>query len=174
MWLLHEQDEADAEGFGRLYERLKAFGKAFLPIHDTPLPFTEAVRSAGVLDKNGRSFRKKPLAGTVCSLLRPSRRQVESEPHGDQAKLVETAPALDTEPSLIYVLVQQLAGTFRDAVAHGSVVLLDGEHDVEADAVHQATSVSLPSPGPRSEEHTSELQSRQYLVCRLLLEKKKC
>src|SRR3712207_8052335 len=34
-----------------------------------------------------------------------------------------------------------------------------------------------PRPGapglPRSEEHTSELQSRQYLVCRLLLEKKK-
>src|SRR5947209_15876384 len=28
--------------------------------------------------------------------------------------------------------------------------------------------------GGRSEEHTSELQSRQYLVCRLLLEKKKC
>src|SRR3712207_7383201 len=28
--------------------------------------------------------------------------------------------------------------------------------------------------GVRSEEHTSELQSRQYLVCRLLLEKKKC
>src|SRR3712207_7944454 len=27
--------------------------------------------------------------------------------------------------------------------------------------------------GWRSEEHTSELQSRQYLVCRLLLEKKK-
>src|SRR3712207_8352362 len=33
-----------------------------------------------------------------------------------------------------------------------------------------------PAAGPlrhRSEEHTSELQSRQYLVCRLLLEKKK-
>src|SRR3712207_8950490 len=28
-------------------------------------------------------------------------------------------------------------------------------------------------PATRSEEHTSELQSRQYLVCRLLLEKKK-
>src|SRR3712207_8600932 len=27
---------------------------------------------------------------------------------------------------------------------------------------------------PRSEEHTSELQSRQYLVCRPLLRKKKC
>src|SRR3712207_6905979 len=39
--------------------------------------------------------------------------------------------------------------------------------------------VGAPGPDPlgdaflRSEEHTSELQSRQYLVCRLLLEKKK-
>src|SRR3712207_8291937 len=31
----------------------------------------------------------------------------------------------------------------------------------------------LHVPEQRSEEHTSELQSRQYLVCRLLLEKKK-
>src|SRR3712207_8300063 len=30
-----------------------------------------------------------------------------------------------------------------------------------------------PALANRSEEHTSELQSRQYLVCRLLLEKKK-
>src|SRR3712207_8998874 len=32
---------------------------------------------------------------------------------------------------------------------------------------------SCPPERVRSEEHTSELQSRQYLVCRLLLEKKK-
>src|SRR3712207_8651885 len=32
---------------------------------------------------------------------------------------------------------------------------------------------AAPERGTRSEEHTSELQSRQYLVCRLLLEKKK-
>src|SRR3712207_8631253 len=32
---------------------------------------------------------------------------------------------------------------------------------------------SRAAAGDRSEEHTSELQSRQYLVCRLLLEKKK-
>ena len=31
----------------------------------------------------------------------------------------------------------------------------------------------VPKTKVRSEEHTSELQSRQYLVCRLLLEKKK-
>src|SRR3712207_8126727 len=32
---------------------------------------------------------------------------------------------------------------------------------------------NVPTRARRSEEHTSELQSRQYLVCRLLLEKKK-
>src|SRR3712207_7912459 len=45
----------------------------------------------------------------------------------------------------------------------------------------RAARVAAQRPGPRqprhpelrSEEHTSELQSRQYLVCRLLLEKKK-
>src|SRR5438445_2058192 len=36
-----------------------------------------------------------------------------------------------------------------------------------------ADSAARARPSSRSEEHTSELQSRQYLVCRLLLEKKK-
>src|SRR3712207_7466537 len=35
-----------------------------------------------------------------------------------------------------------------------------------------ASSPAFRRVGSRSEEHTSELQSRQYLVCRLLLEKK--
>src|SRR3712207_7087158 len=35
------------------------------------------------------------------------------------------------------------------------------------------TACSCTRSARRSEEHTSELQSRQYLVCRLLLEKKK-
>src|SRR3712207_7872709 len=34
-------------------------------------------------------------------------------------------------------------------------------------------SLTVAPQAARSEEHTSELQSRQYLVCRLLLEKKK-
>src|SRR3712207_8277707 len=37
----------------------------------------------------------------------------------------------------------------------------------------ELTILSSMAPLVRSEEHTSELQSRQYLVCRLLLEKKK-
>src|SRR3989442_10549336 len=35
-----------------------------------------------------------------------------------------------------------------------------------------APATSAPAAKPRSEEHTSELQSRPHLVCRLLLEKK--
>src|SRR3712207_8832607 len=38
---------------------------------------------------------------------------------------------------------------------------------------HAVAAVALIDKRGRSEEHTSELQSRQYLVCRLLLEKKK-
>src|SRR3712207_8332436 len=38
---------------------------------------------------------------------------------------------------------------------------------------HVAAGVGRGQQQRRSEEHTSELQSRQYLVCRLLLEKKK-
>src|SRR5438445_1185574 len=40
-------------------------------------------------------------------------------------------------------------------------------------ALTQVRARLCPDRFPRSEEHTSELQSRQYLVCRLLLEKKK-
>src|SRR3712207_7814231 len=39
--------------------------------------------------------------------------------------------------------------------------------------VHPTLHLNKTLDEPRSEEHTSELQSRQYLVCRLLLETKK-
>src|SRR5687768_18142631 len=39
--------------------------------------------------------------------------------------------------------------------------------------VKQHTALPVKKDGTRSEEHTSELQSRLHLVCRLLLEKKK-
>src|SRR3712207_7323345 len=45
-------------------------------------------------------------------------------------------------------------------------------HRAEA-AVVVVMQVGAADAAGRSEEHTSELQSRQYLVCRLLLEKKK-
>src|SRR3712207_7324194 len=56
---------------------------------------------------------------------------------------------------------------------HGAAEAVRDRPDELAGAVEQQ---ALPGPrllGARSEEHTSELQSRQYLVCRLLLEIKK-
>src|SRR3712207_7728379 len=54
----------------------------------------------------------------------------------------------------------------------GQLVALDHPDRVASLTLISTSPTAGPSD-PRSEEHTSELQSRQYLVCRLLLEKKK-
>src|SRR5690606_39562614 len=46
-------------------------------------------------------------------------------------------------------------------------------HDLPGSLVFQNKQVALFAVADRSEEHTSELQSRENLVCRLLLEKQK-
>src|SRR3712207_7238540 len=70
----------------------------------------------------------------------------------------------------VEVEARALRGEAEHAVRRAAVADPDGQRPgVEAgDAGH---AVALQPV--RSEEHTSELQSRQYLVCRLLLEKKK-
>src|SRR3712207_8238473 len=49
------------------------------------------------------------------------------------------------------------------------------EASVSGTGIHAIAVATKPGPRcrKRSEEHTSELQSRQYIVCRLLLDKKK-
>src|SRR3712207_8023117 len=61
---------------------------------------------------------------------------------------------------VVVVFLSQQAGGARPR-------LLDRER-----VVHHEQSLRRHRARVRSEEHTSELQSRQYLVCRLLLEKK--
>src|SRR3712207_6869644 len=70
----------------------------------------------------------------------------------------------------------------RDAVYRGGQPDAEGEHPGILAQAQRRRGAAAPQGGracalsrlaPRSEEHTSELQSRQYLVCRLLLEKKK-
>src|SRR3712207_7407271 len=48
-----------------------------------------------------------------------------------------------------------------------------GRRVIPAEEMALKVRVAAEARRSRSEEHTSELQSRQYLVCRLLLEKKK-
>src|SRR5258707_8601695 len=64
---------------------------------------------------------------------------------------------------------------FRSAVHHGDL-LARAQIGDGAGPRRPVDPIGDPAAGAaaiRSEEHTSELQSRQYLVCRLLLEKKK-
>src|SRR3989475_8795043 len=61
----------------------------------------------------------------------------------------------------------ELSGVSSDRVELAKVLFQLLVHD------RSAPPSPFPLPGPRSEEHTSELQSQSNLVCRLLLEKKK-
>src|SRR5258707_1332744 len=75
-----------------------------------------------------------------------------------------------------FVAAAELAARGREV----SVILLCERDSLQGDAASASRGWKYPvlpfNPQaigkPRSEEHTSELQSRQYLVCRLLLEKK--
>src|SRR3712207_8926198 len=79
----------------------------------------------------------------------------------------------DTATTEIYTLSLHDALPISPASPEAIINYYEGpgkEYDADLKAVVKKATKSLKS---RSEEHTSELQSRQYLVCRLLLEKKK-
>src|SRR3712207_7723509 len=57
--------------------------------------------------------------------------------------------------------------------AQPDAIIWDTTEQGKPDLVELALRAYREFDAERSEEHTSELQSRQYLVCRLLLEKKK-
>src|SRR3712207_8376496 len=85
----------------------------------------------------------------------------------------------DTATTEIYTLsLHDALPIYRDeGVVRGEVAVRGEELEVGAgspaveEQQRRRARIPVPVP-PRSEEHTSELQSRQYLVCRLLLEKK--
>src|SRR3989449_8321901 len=73
----------------------------------------------------------------------------------------------DTATTEIYTL------SLHDALPICDVHALRGAWGRGPDGDGSAPGVVCQRHAPRSEEHTSELQSRLHLVCRLLLEKKK-
>src|SRR3712207_7419761 len=62
---------------------------------------------------------------------------------------------------------ERVIGEYERLVEPFELVLVDASQPIRQQQLRVRQLVT------RSEEHTSELQSRQYLVCRLLLEKKK-
>src|SRR3712207_7201007 len=74
--------------------------------------------------------------------------------------------------------IRNTAGQILASVANQLAVVVNSNN--ECSQCHRSSPNTVHTRNPpyivrskRSEEHTSELQSRQYLVCRLLLEKKK-
>src|SRR3989442_1873064 len=91
------------------------------------------------------------------SLSEPVSKRDATRVHADERQRRQTVVALD------YLV--------RDP-ADGAPDVLGREDDVAVNG--NARQRKTPTPErERSEEHTSELQSRPHLVCRLLLEKKK-
>src|SRR5690606_41007863 len=66
-----------------------------------------------------------------------------------------------------------LGGTWSELAFDGSLDLVDAVGHLGCSRSDLAVEARVERGGSRSEEHTSELQSRENLVCRLLLEKKK-
>src|SRR2546422_9343027 len=79
----------------------------------------------------------------------------------------------DTATTEIYTLSLHDALPISEGDEGGAPAVALGEHAAEPDPEHAAERHSDRVDPERSEEHTSELQSRLHLVCRLLLEKKK-
>src|SRR3712207_8197289 len=100
-------------------------------------------------------MRRRPPRSTLfpyTTLFRSSEGYPESSSSGDEIS------GLDNIPTGVYIY-------------HAGTEERDGRFYTAGGRV-----LNVVGTGPtviRSEEHTSELQSRQYLVCRLLLEKKK-
>src|SRR5690625_6574692 len=78
----------------------------------------------------------------------------------DALRLIDTLDP-EREPGRLTFITRMGAGNIRDRLP----ALVEGVRDAGAQVAWVTD--------PRSEEHTSELQSRGHLVCRLLLEKKK-
>src|SRR3712207_3596362 len=97
-----------------------------------------------------RHFGEVDAAGTSPLYERVAVALSESD---EALRAIEAAPARKRHPTVILAALHDLALAGRAPALAAAYAAADDD--------------------ARSEEHTSELQSRQYLVCRLLLEKKK-
>src|SRR5438045_7827367 len=120
------------------------------------------------------------MAAAVCHLL-VALPLVTSQllPGSFSADSLPQAPGKASTAVTIQALQQEKDGAVYKL--QGEVRILYGVYRLSADRVTydqdsgdaEAEGRVVLEGGPRSEEHTSELQSLRHLVCRLLLEKKK-
>src|SRR5207249_11846747 len=99
----------------------------------------------------------------TCPAPHPDLHSFPTRRSSDLLPLVAVAVVCDRRPDLPGVGVPEDLGGER----------LGGPGARDGDLVARVRALEAPQSHGRSEEHTSELQSRFDLVCRLLLEKKK-
>src|SRR2546425_12424352 len=112
-----------------------------------------------------------PLAARVAGFkLRPQQLEMAAAIHAaiERTGVLVAEAGTGTGKTFAYLVPALLAGG-KVIVSTGTKTLQDQLYDRDLPAVREA----LACGTTRSEEHTSELQSLAYLVCRLLLEKKK-
>src|SRR5258707_1545175 len=123
----------------------------------------------GLVGENGAG--KSTLMRVLAGVLRPDSGCIHVR--GDEVELTSPRHAHDLGIAMVYQDTRLV-----DDLDIAQNIWLEGEPgaflliDRRTMAI-QARSILQRLGLKRSEEHTSELQSRQYLVCRLLLEKKK-
>src|SRR3712207_7648524 len=87
----------------------------------------------------------------------------------DSATLDKSQESVRPDQPLTLSLSFRIQGDIRDSFSQKNWERAYNKHDKGF-----LMKIEIDLKSGRSEEHTSELQSRQYLVCRLLLEKNKC
>src|SRR2546425_1477905 len=86
--------------------------------------------------------------------------------------LADLQQAARLQPELWPAIIEEAEALRARAPESHGCALLVADHNTASGKESEAE-IRARAPAERSEEHTSELQSLAYLVCRLLLEKKK-
>src|SRR5207302_930342 len=138
-----------------------------------------AARLAILVQSTGQGWYEQPAGSYIIFLNQPYRQNVLAlfEPQVYPNRITATGEAERPYDVAGWTLPMQMGLqtqvvlSIREAANERKLALMRSENDVRRDlSLPLWTSDKSPI---RSEEHTSELQSRENLVCRLLLEKKK-
>src|SRR3712207_704752 len=163
--------EIRAVGLGELLARIERIRQLlaaeglFDAVRKRPLPFAPAV--VGVITGLDSAAERDVLvtARRRWPVVRFEMHNCAVQGPTAAASVIDGLRRLDADPDVEVIVVARGGGSVEDLLPFSDEGL------VRAIAACRTPVVS--AVGHRSEEHTSELQSRQYLVCRLLLEKKK-
>src|SRR5690625_3003903 len=115
------------------------------------------IQEKNIMVTNARGIHKIPMAEYAISMLLQVYRKEKTLIQREKEQIWERS-----------VTIQEITGRTMLILGTGSI----GQEVARLAKAFQMTTYGISRSGKRSEEHTSELQSRGHLVCRLLLEKK--